>query len=179
MRPSAWIVAVLLAGCEKSAPPAAVAPPSPPPPPPPAATAPPRDLQTLKVTLPDGWVKVEKYKDKDFVLFETPLPDGRTANMRITYATPRTPTTARAYVDDKLAHYWDPGCKAKILTEETLPGGFAATVELTAAADPQHPKLEFHSVHDAGDQHLHCECEWAPDEKIRDQVAALCKSASW
>jgi len=178
MRPSAWMIAVLLAGCEKSAPPADPSP-SAPSPPPPAATPPPLDLQALKVTLPDGWVKVAKYKDRDFVLFETPLPDGRTANMRITPATPRTPTNARAYVDDKLAHDWDPGCKAKILTEETLPGGFAATIELTAAADPQHPKLEFHSVHDVGDRRIHCECEWAPDEKIRDQVAAICKSASW
>jgi len=133
MRPSAWMIAVLVAGCEKSAPPAAPPPPPPPPPPAPAATAPPRDLQALKVTLPDGWVKVAKY----------------------------------------------PGCKAKILTEEILAGGFAATIELTAAAVPQHPKLEFHSVHDVGDQHIHCECEWAPDGKIRDQVATICKSASW
>src|SRR5262249_60824562 len=104
------------------------------------------------------WVKAATYAGKDFVLFATPLPDGRTANLRITPATERTPTTARAYVDDKLAHYWDPGSKAKILAEETLPGGFAATLELTAASDPQHPKLEFHAVRDVDGQRLHCEC---------------------
>jgi hypothetical protein len=172
------MIAVLLAGCEKSAPPAPPPPAKPAEAAPPAAAAPERDLQTIKVTLPEGWTKKD-YGDRDFVLFETPLPDGRTANMRITRATAKTPTNARAYVDAKLASYWDKGVVAKILAEEPLPGGFGATLSLMTPSDPQRPKLEYHAVRDAGDQHLHCECEWAPDEKIRDQVAALCKSASW
>jgi uncharacterized protein DUF4242 len=173
MRCSFFIVIIALGGCGKNEPPKAADVPALAP----APRAERKDMRTVRVVLPEGWTKI--IGETDIVVFETPLLDGRTVNMRIQHAPAALATNVDAYVKAKLDYYWDKGCTAEIIARGELPGGFAATIRLTTVADPQRPKLEYYAVFNVGDQKLHCECEWAPDEKFRDQVAALCKSATW
>lgn len=166
------VLALGLAACSKgrSDQPAATSPA------PVAEEAPRRAVSSLKITLPPGWTRNDA--DNDMIIFTSPkLPDGRDTVARIDHAGGRAVATAKELIAARIEHHWDKGVTAEIVKEEPMPGGFAATARVTAPVDPQHPKLEYYSIWKVEDQVLFCECEWVPDEAIRDQIASLCNSA--
>jgi len=140
-----------------------------------AEPAPPHKIDKLQVTVPDGWTA--KYDAEwDKWLFESPkLPDGRTTNARIE----RAPASAVASPDAYLAQlkkYWDEGTTAEFEKREAVKDGFAMTLVVKAAVDPAHPKRETYVLRELGSVWYQCLSEWIPDDAIRDQVLALCKS---
>jgi hypothetical protein len=182
------LLAVLLVACGSKDEPAPAAPASAPAkraaaqPPAPAQAGPVHDLAALKVTLPAGWQK-EWSKDTGQWIFTSPkIPDGRVVYARISRAGHDMPTTPEAWIQNRVEHHWDKGVTGEVVTKEDRPGGFAATVKVTVPMDAAHPKHEYYAawdVPDVGGDKLYCECEWVPDDAIRDQIAALCKSAAF
>lgn len=136
---------------------------------------PPQKLDTLTMAVPDGW-KAEYDKDGDKWLFTTPpIPDGRTANARIERADNRAVASPDAYLHKRL-EYWDKGTTAEIEKRESVKDGFAMTVTVKPAVDPAHPKREMYVVRQLGNVWYQCMSEWVPDDAMRDQLLALCKS---
>jgi hypothetical protein len=87
--------------------------------------------------------------------------------------------TARC-TDGKETERWDAGVKGELVGKaEDWPGGFAATYKVTAPVDPKHPSLTFLAVWKVGGELLECAGRVVPNEKARDQVRAMCKSARW
>jgi hypothetical protein len=176
-------LALALAACGKAdAPPTKgeAKPATAPPPSPMSPTAPPsaqeaHKIATLQMAVPDGWTA--KYDAEwDKWLFETPpIADGRTASARIERAPARAVASPEAYLAHRI-RYWDHGAKATIVKRERVKDGFAMTVELRPAADPDHPKLETYVIRQLGNVWYQCMSEWIPDDAIRDQLVGLCKS---
>ena len=133
-------------------------------------------LETMKSTLPASWTS-EYDKDSKVWLFSTKAPDGRpvyTHLQRFTAAVAPTP-------DDYLAmrkRIWDAGTTAEITEQHKLADGFEMTVTVKPAVDPTRPKRETYVLRKSGDSWLDCQCEWVPDDAIRDQVIAVCSSAT-
>jgi hypothetical protein len=135
-----------------------------------------RKLDALQFTLPPGWTQTLD----DIWIFHSPKTAERPDTVvRIDHAPYAMPRNAKDYVQRRVDHYWDQGTTAEVVSQEDRPGGFAATVRVAPAIDPKHPKLEYYAIWTVGDELLRCECEWVPDEALRDQIAALCKSARW
>jgi glucose/arabinose dehydrogenase len=135
----------------------------------------PQTIDKLEMAVPDGWTA--KYAaEADKWLFETPpLPDGRTANARIERAAPGAVASPDAYLAQRLRS-WDAGTKADIESRRSVKDGFAMTVVVRAAVDPDRPKRETYVVRQLGNVWYQCLSEWIPDDTIRDQLLALCKS---
>lgn len=134
-----------------------------------------RKLETVELAVPEGWTaKYDAASDK--WLFETaPSADGRTATARIE----RAPATWVASPDAYLAQrkrYDLPGAKAEIEKREGVKDGFAMTVMVTPAKEPEHPRRETYVVRQLGSAWYQCVSEWVPDDGFRDQLVGLCKS---
>lgn len=134
-----------------------------------------RKLEQIELTVPEGWTgKYDPASDR--WLFETaPTADGRTATARIE----RAPATWVASPDAYLAQrkrYDLPGAKAEIEKREGVKDGFALTVVVTPAKDPDQPRRETYVVRQLGSAWYQCVSEWVPDDAFRDQLVALCKS---
>lgn len=133
-------------------------------------------LETMKSTLPANWTS-EYDKDSKVWVFATKAPDGRpvyTHLQRFMAAVAPTP-------EDYLAmrkRIWDAGTTAEIAEQHKLADGFDMTVTVKPAVDPTHPKRETYVLRKSGDSWLDCQCEWVPDDAIRDQVIAVCSSAT-
>jgi hypothetical protein len=169
-------VALALVACGKSdAPPQREAKPAPAPMSPTAPPSAEHKIDKLQMAVPDGWTA--KYDAEwDKWLFETPpIPDGRTASARIERAPARAVASPEAYLAHRI-RYWDHGAKATIEKRESVKDGFAMTVLLRPAADPDHPKRETYVIRQLGNVWYQCMSEWIPDDAIRDQLVALCKS---
>jgi hypothetical protein len=135
----------------------------------------PMKIDKLQMTVPDGWTA--KYDAEwDKWLFETtPIPDGRTTSARIERAAPNAVASPEAYLAQRLK-YWDAGTKAEIESRAGVKDGFAMTVVVRPAVDPERPKRETYVVRQFGNVWYQCMSEWIPDDAIRDQLLALCKS---
>ncbi len=177
------VLALWIAACGQKDAPKAPAPKSEaakteaPPPAPPIQAEKPKKLDGLKVTLPDGW-KSEYIADSDLWVFQAPLADGRSSTTRIGHAPTSLPNAADAYIEHKKKG-WVQGTTAEIVTQEPRPGGFAATLKVNVGGTDPNPKTEYHAVFEVGGTRLRCENEWIPEDALRDQVAALCRSAAF
>jgi hypothetical protein len=140
-------------------------------PPPPAEG---RALDGLKLTLPEGWTGAQD--DAGQWNFEL-ASSGVTA--RLNRAPAGVPGTASGYLEYKIDWCWDPGTSADLVANESRPGGFAATMLVRDAEDPDHPRLAYHAVWEVDGVRLRCEADRVGDEATRDQIAALCDSARW
>jgi hypothetical protein len=81
--------------------------------------------------------------------------------------------------DSYLVHLkkgWDEGTTASIDSRATVKDGFAMTITVKPAVDPDHPKRETHVIRQLGNVWYQCLSEWIPDDATRDQLLALCKS---
>lgn len=167
-------LALLVAACGTSdAPPKGE--PKPAEPKPAAAEQQPHKIDKLQMAVPEGWTA--KYDAEwDKWLFTTPpIPDGRTASARIERATANAVASPDAYLAQRLK-YWDAGTTATIEKRESVKDGFAMTVVVKPAVDPDHPKRETYVVRELGSVWYQCMSEWIPDDTIRDQLLGLCTS---
>jgi hypothetical protein len=141
----------------------------------PAATQKPHTIDTLRMTLPAGWTSTYD-AERDTWLFTTPpIADGRTASARIERADPSAVASPDAYLHKRLA-LWDKGTTASIESRQSVKDGFAMTVVVKPAIDPDHPKREAYVVRELGSVWYQCLSEWIPDDATREQLLALCKS---
>lgn len=143
---------------------------------PPAVEQKPQKLEHLALTLPKGWSARYDADGDMWLLDAPPLPDGRAANARIERAASSAVASPEAFLHHRLTRYWDPGTTAEIESRAGVKDGFAMTVVVKAAADPQHPKRETYVVRQLGNVWYECLSEWIPDDATRDQLIALCKS---
>jgi hypothetical protein len=133
-------------------------------------------LETMTSTLPANWTS-EYDKDSKVWVFTTEAPDGRhvyTHLQRFTAAVAPTP-------DDYFAmrkRIWDAGTTAEITEQHKLGDGFEMTVTVKPAVDPTHVTRETYVLRKSGDSWLDCQCEGVPDDATRDQVIAVCSSAT-
>jgi hypothetical protein len=135
----------------------------------------PQKLDHLQMALPAGWTS-QYNADTDQWLFTTPpLADGRTANARIERAASNAVASPDAYLAQR-KKAWDTGTQATIEKRQGVKDGFAMTVSVTPAADPEHPKRETYVVRQLGNVWYQCLSEWVPDDATRDQLVALCRS---
>jgi hypothetical protein len=142
-----------------------------------APSGPAGEITALTAAMPSGW-KRENHDDSKLVYFEGPRGDrGQKAAARIDAAPAGAPTTASAYLAYLLKGEWS-GNKAELVTEESWSGGFAATYRVKGGPDPK-PMLSFFAIWDVGGKKLRCEGVEVPDEKARDAVKEVCKSAHW
>lgn len=141
----------------------------------PVAEQKPQTIEHLQMAVPEGWTAAYD-AEWDKWLFDTPpIADGRTANARIERADPHAVASPDAYLAQRLK-YWDQGTTAEIEKREGVKDGFAMTVVVKPAVDPAHPKRETYVVRQLGNVWYQCMSEWIPDDAIRDQLVALCKS---
>ncbi|HEY5945253.1 MAG TPA: hypothetical protein VIV40_07175 [Kofleriaceae bacterium] len=142
-------------------------------PPEPVAEQGPQKLAKLHMEVPQGWTsRYDAASDK--WLLET-TADGRTANARIERAPLAWVASPDAYLAQRLK-YGYPGTTAKFEKREGVKDGFAMSVTVTAAADPDHPTRETYCVRQLGSAWYQAASESVPDETTRDQLVALCKS---
>lgn len=135
----------------------------------------PHKLDTLKMVLPAGWTSTYDAEWDTWLFTTPPIPDGRTASARIERADPSAVASPDAYLHKRLA-LWDKGTTATIESRASVKDGFAMTVVVTPAVDPDHPKRETYVVRELGSVWYQCMSEWIPDEATRDQLLALCTS---
>ncbi len=135
-------------------------------------------LAALETTLPAGWTS-EYDRDLDRWLFTLPAQghERPAIHAHLAQLSAAIPPSAKDYLTLR-EQLWDKGTVAEIVEQQTLPDGFAMTVNVKPAVDPTHPKHETYVLRHAGDTWLDCQCEWVPDDAIRDQVLALCESAA-
>jgi hypothetical protein len=150
----------------------------------PAAAAPSIDekkLDALQLTVAEGWTK-EYSADSDCVLLEGPgsadVPPGIA---RLCRAKEVPSPTGKGFVAYKQKHeMWDKGVTADMVgKKEDWPDGFAATYRVRSVVDRAHPTLAFLAVWRVGGVLLECDGRSVGNEKIRDQIKAMCRSASW
>jgi hypothetical protein len=133
-------------------------------------------IETMKTTLPEGWTS-EYDKATKLWVFTTKGPDGRdvyTHLQRFTAAVAPSP-------DDYFAmrkQIWDAGTTAEITEQHKLGEGFEMTVTVKPAVAPTHVSRETYVLRKSGDSWLDCQCEGVPNDAIRDQVIAVCSSAT-
>jgi hypothetical protein len=135
----------------------------------------PQKLDTLTMALPPEWTSTYDAEWDKWLFTTPPIADGRTASARIE----RAPTNAVASPDAYLHHrlrYWDKGTTAEIEKRQNVKGGFAMTVVVKPAVDPDRPKRETYVIRQLGNVWYQCLSEWVPDDAIRDQLLALCTS---
>lgn len=133
-------------------------------------------LDGLTTTLPTGWTAT--YDSLGRWSFTSPkLADGRETTAQLAQISVAVEPTPEDYLALR-AHLLDKGTSATIVATQTLPDGFAMTVEVTPAAAPDRPKHEIYVLRHLGVTWLDCQCEWVPNDVIRDQVIALCASAN-
>ena len=142
-------------------------------PPPPVQR--PKTIDLLSMNPPVGWTS-QYDRDSDTWLFTTPPnADGRTANARIEHADPSAVASPDAYLHKRLSS-WGEGTKAEIEKRESVKDGFAMTVVVKPAADPNRARRETYVLRELGSVWYQCVSESVPDVVIRDQLVALCKS---
>lgn len=171
MRSLLLVAALVACGKQEAAPtpePAAAAKPAPPP-------QPRQTLEELQIALPDGWTSTYDAEDDKWLLTATPLAGGRSASARIERAPGSAVASPEAFLHGRLS-YWDPGTKADIEKREGVKDGFAMTVVVKPAADPDHPKRETYVVRQLGNVWYQCLSEWVPDDAFRDQLVTLCRT---
>ena len=77
-------------------------------------------------------------------------------------------------------HRMDKDLTAEIVAKEDWPGGFAATYKVRAPSDPpKYSSRHFTAVWKVGDDLLWCDGRGFVNDAQRDQVKAVCQSASW
>jgi hypothetical protein len=133
-------------------------------------------IETMKSTLPEGWTS-EYEKASKVWLFSTKAPDGRPVYTHLQRFTAAVAPTPEDYLAMRL-RIWDKGTTAEISEQHKLADGFEMTVTVKPAIDPSRPKRETYVLRKSGDSWLDCQCEWVPDDAIRDQVIAVCSSAT-
>jgi hypothetical protein len=133
-------------------------------------------LDTLSMTVPDGWTA--RYDDAgDTWSFESPpLVDGHTASAMFERA-PRQVTAG----PEALRHHletrtWAAGTKAEIARRKGVRDGFAVTLVVRTPSDPERPTREVHVIRELGSEWFRCVSMSIPSEAIEDQVLALCTS---
>lgn len=137
----------------------------------------PQKLDTLQMALPAGWTSTYDAEWDKWLFTTPPIPDGRTANARIERADASAVASPDAYLHKRLA-MWDAGTTATIESRAGVKDGFAMTVVVKPAVDPDHPKRETYVLRQLGNVWYQCLSEWVPDEATRDQLISLCKSLS-
>jgi hypothetical protein len=135
----------------------------------------PHKLDTMRMTLPAGWTSAYDAEGDTWLFTTPPLPNGRTANARIERADPSAVASPDAYLHKRVA-LWDKGTTASIESRQSVKDGFAMTVVVKPAVDPDHPKRETYVVRELGSVWYQCLSEWIPDEATREQLLSLCKS---
>jgi hypothetical protein len=133
-------------------------------------------IETMKATLPEGWTSRYDQASKVWV-FSTKTADGRPVYTHLQRFTAAVAPTA----DDYLAmrkRIWDKGTTAELIEHHKLADGFEMTVTVKPAVAPTHPTRETYVLRQSGDSWLDCQCEGVPDDAIRDQVIAVCSSAT-
>jgi len=133
-------------------------------------------IETMKSTLPEGWTS-EYEKDSKVWLFSTKAPDGRPVYTHLQRFNAAVAPTPEDYLAMRM-RIWDKGTTAEISEQHKLADGFEMTVTVKPAIDPTRPKRETYVLRKSGDSWLDCQCEWVPDDAIRDQVIAACSSAT-
>ncbi len=132
-------------------------------------------LDTLHMAVPEGWTSTYDAATEMWLFTTPPIADGRTATARIERADPSAVASPDAYLHKRLG-MWDPGTTAEIETRESVKDGFAMTVVVKPAVDPDHPKRETYVVRELGSAWYQCVSEWVPDEAMRAQLLSLCRS---
>ena len=131
-----------------------------------------RPLDDLRFTVPSGWtVELDGSGQWNF--------ESRGVTARLNRAPEGVPTTASGYLEYKVDWCWDPGATAELVTIDSRPDGFAATMLVRDPEDPDHPRTAYHAIWDLDGVRLRCEADRVPDDATRDQIAALCDSARW
>jgi hypothetical protein len=133
-------------------------------------------LETMKSTLPEGWTS-EYEKDSKVWLFATKAPDGRPVYTHLQRFMAAVAPTPEDYLAMRV-RIWDKGTTAEIAEQHKLADGFEMTVTVKPAIDPSRPKRETYVLRKSGESWLDCQCEWVPNDAIRDQVIAVCSSAT-
>jgi hypothetical protein len=132
-------------------------------------------LDGLTTALPAGWTAT--HDSRGAWSFSSPkLTDGRTTTVVLAPMSVAVDPTPADYLALR-EQLWDRGTLATIVATQKLPDGFAITVEVKPAATPDQPRRETYVLRHLGATWLDCRCERVSDEKIRDQVIALCSSA--
>src|SRR5688572_4825110 len=131
-------------------------------------------VKTWRMELPPGWTSKYDASD-DMWLFTTPYTEGERSNARFERAPREAVAGPDAYLHYKLGH-WDKGTTAEFEKREAIRDGFAMTVVVKPAVDPNHPHRETFVVREIGNVWFQCRSEWIVDDAMRDQLLALCKS---
>ncbi len=133
-------------------------------------------IAALTTTLPTGWTS-QYDAGIDMWIFTSPkLADGRTTIAHLAQLSAAVAPSPEDYLALR-EHLWDKGTTAAIVGQQKLADGFAMTVNVKPAIDPTREKRETYVLRHVGATWLDCQCEWVPDDAIRDQVIALCSSA--
>jgi hypothetical protein len=133
-------------------------------------------LEAMKSTLPAGWTSEYDTAGKVWV-FSAKADDGRPVYTHLTRFQAAVAPSPEEYLEMR-KRIWDKGTTAEIVEQHPLPDGFALTVNVKPAVDPNHPKHETYVLRRSGDSFLDCQCEWVPTDVIRDQVISVCSSAT-
>ncbi len=127
-------------------------------------------LAALTVTLPTGWTA--KYDDRGSWSFAS--SPAQHASVHLAQMSAAVAPSLEAY----LALQTSPkATTSKVLAKQTLPDGFAVSIEVALNADPGHAKRASYVVRQLGSVWIECVCIDVPDDAIRDQVIAICSSA--
>jgi hypothetical protein len=133
-------------------------------------------LDTLAMTVPDGWTA--RYDaDGDKWLFESgPLIDDRTARAVFERAPRQVTAGPEALRHHMQTRSWEPGTSADIERRKGLRDGFAVTFVVRTATAPEHPRREVHVIRELGSEWFRCVSISIPSDEIAGQVLALCTS---
>jgi hypothetical protein len=133
-------------------------------------------LDTLAMTVPDGW-SARYDADGDTWWFESaPLADGRTARAIFERAPRQVTAGPEALRHHMETRVWDAGTTATIERRKGLRDGFAVTFIVRAATDPEQTRREVQVVRELGSEWFRCMSMSIPSEELADQVVALCTS---
>ena len=133
-------------------------------------------IETMKSTLPANWTSEYDKASKVWV-FATKAADGRPVYTHLQRFMAANAPSPEDYLEMR-KRVWDVGTTAEIAEQHQLGEGFEMTVIVKPQVDPAHPKRETYVLRKSGDSWLDCQCEWVPDDAIRDQVIAVCSSAT-
>jgi hypothetical protein len=133
-------------------------------------------LDTLSMTVPDGWTARFDADDDKWLFESSPLADGRTATAVFERA-PRPMAAGPEALRHHLAtHAWSAGTKADIASRKGVRDGFAVTFVVHTTRDPELSRREVHIIRELGSEWYRCVSLAVPSEAIERAVLALCTS---
>ncbi len=131
-------------------------------------------LAGLTVALPTGWTAA--YDDRGSWSFTSQrVPEHPLAITHLAQMSAAVAPSPEDYLALLQASTKD--TTSKLVTKQTLPDGFALSLESTLNADPGHGKRATYVVRKLGALWIECACPDVPDDATRDRVIALCSSA--